>query len=332
MKLSNREKHKLIYKNKIRCTIDKDPNFKRMVFVRYADDFLIGVISSHKDCIELRDKIYTYLKESLNLELNKDKIIITHAETEKALFLGTYIRITPYSKRKMVKYHSNGKFIKRLNTSLPQFLAPINILLERFKSKGFLKSNGNPTRVGKLIHYENHRIVNYFKTIWTGLNNYYAFVDNYSKFVSFIQYSLLYSCALTLAAKLKLKTKKKVFNKFGKFLTIKDAQGKTLASFPTVVSYSKRKVKFNNVVNYNPLNWFDKISNTSYRSQDSFNKPCQICGKTKKIQMHHVRALNKAIPKTFISSIMSKMNRKQIPVCRTCHWKIHNGKYDGSVL
>jgi len=43
--------------------------------------------------------------------------------------------------------------------------------------------------------------------------------------------------------------------------------------------------------------------------------------------MHHVRSL-KGKPKGFTAT-MKAMNRKQIPVCRICHNKIHYGLYDG---
>jgi predicted HNH restriction endonuclease len=46
--------------------------------------------------------------------------------------------------------------------------------------------------------------------------------------------------------------------------------------------------------------------------------------------MHHVKAL---IGKTSgFMDIMRAMNRKQIPVCKSCHVKIHAGKYSGISL
>jgi RNA-directed DNA polymerase len=35
----------------------KDENFKRLNYIRYADDFVIGVIGSYSDCVSLRDSI-----------------------------------------------------------------------------------------------------------------------------------------------------------------------------------------------------------------------------------------------------------------------------------
>jgi len=37
--------------------IGNDPDFRRVRYVRYADDFLIGVIGSKEDCEEIRAEI-----------------------------------------------------------------------------------------------------------------------------------------------------------------------------------------------------------------------------------------------------------------------------------
>lgn len=46
--------------------------------------------------------------------------------------------------------------------------------------------------------------------------------------------------------------------------------------------------------------------------------------------MHHVRSLQ-GKGAGFLA-VMRAMNRKQIPVCKQCHMKIHRGEYDGKAL
>jgi predicted HNH restriction endonuclease len=55
--------------------------------------------------------------------------------------------------------------------------------------------------------------------------------------------------------------------------------------------------------------------------------------KEKDIEMHHIRHIRKG-KKTnqYLKSIMSQLNRKQIPTCKECHKKIHRGEYDGLKL
>jgi hypothetical protein len=99
------------------------------------------------------------------------------------------------------------------------------------QDKGFSRKNKNPTRCGRLIHNTNSQIVNYFKAIWLGLAYYYSICSNFAA-MNQVYYILFYSCVLTLASKLRLKTKAKVLKKFGKHLQIKDKTGKVIAYFP----------------------------------------------------------------------------------------------------
>jgi hypothetical protein len=47
--------------------------------------------------------------------------------------------------------------------------------------------------------------------------------------------------------------------------------------------------------------------------------------------MHHVPLIRKVGGKPVggFASLMRLQNRKQVPVCRECHRKIHRGEYDG---
>ena len=65
----------------------------------------------------------------------------------------------------------------------------------------------------------------------------------------------------------------------------------------------------------------------TFRSQAVLDSSCTLCGSFEDVEMHHVRALKDVSkqPKDFMSAMMSRMNRKQIPVCRPCHIRIHQG-------
>ena len=70
----------------------RDPNFVRIKYVRYADDWLIGVIGSHELAEEIKNRVGEFLKDKLALTLSQDKTRITNARTEEAEFLGYRIR------------------------------------------------------------------------------------------------------------------------------------------------------------------------------------------------------------------------------------------------
>ena len=69
------------------ATLDMDENFKRMRYVRYADDFLICVIGSKEDCVKAKGDIKTFLQDTLKLELSDEKTLITNSH-DAAKFLG----------------------------------------------------------------------------------------------------------------------------------------------------------------------------------------------------------------------------------------------------
>ena len=53
-----------------------DSEYKKMVYVRYADDWIIGIRGSHQDTVEIMNKIKEYLRSELGLELSTEKTVI----------------------------------------------------------------------------------------------------------------------------------------------------------------------------------------------------------------------------------------------------------------
>ena len=130
----------------IQPNLAKDTTFKRMKYVRYADDFIIGIIGSKKDCIIMRDKVAKYLYNELKLSLNIEKTKITHATSDLALFLGTQIRTTPYAKkpyRNVIR--GEQKYLMKSNTNI-QLVFPAGRTLKKLYEAGICKKNGKPTR------------------------------------------------------------------------------------------------------------------------------------------------------------------------------------------
>jgi group II intron reverse transcriptase/maturase len=66
---------------------DMDDSFRRIQYVRYADDFLIGIIGSKNDAIKIKADLTVFLREKLKLELSQEKTLITNSR-DKASFLG----------------------------------------------------------------------------------------------------------------------------------------------------------------------------------------------------------------------------------------------------
>lgn len=239
----------------IPSSMPNDEKYRRLAYVRYADDFLLGVIGSHKDCLKIRMDIREFLESSLNLQLNMEKTVITPASSDRAKFLGYEIHITPIEKRAIEKVL---KEIKVVQTSQPLMSAPVSVIVERLSKNGYCRGRrNNPTRKGRLIHNTLSQIVNHFKLLWLGLANYYSMCTNFGA-LNQVYYILFYSCVLTLASKLRLKTKRKVLKKFGKHLIIRDTSNKIIASFP---KWGKPKTKHKSWTEQtHPFNLVDKLS------------------------------------------------------------------------
>lgn len=136
----------VIHINNIQSTMARDDKFKRIQWVRHADDFLIGIIGSVQDCNSLKNDLRNFLHEEMKLDLSMNKTKITHAKTDIAYFLGTQIRITPNELKPYINItRANQTYVARTITS-PQILAPVNKLVERLVKRGICKPGGVPTK------------------------------------------------------------------------------------------------------------------------------------------------------------------------------------------
>ena len=126
-----------------------DPGFKRIFYVRYADDWVLLVCGSHKDAKEICKKVSEKL-HMIGLILNTEKTRITHLKKSKCKFLGVYFFVCPTSD----KHTKPTKTVKTGKTSVKQrfaprliYHAPIKELLVKLVKFGFAKR----TKLGEFI-------------------------------------------------------------------------------------------------------------------------------------------------------------------------------------
>lgn len=138
----NPEYHKLqrsghvMAKTNIRRSIGNNLMFKRMQYVRYVDDFLVGVIGSKADCNQIRKDMSEFLKDQLKLTLNVDKTKITNAIKSSALFLGYKIHLTEFKRLPIIKDYRNKAI--RGNTR-PLMDGPLARIVERLVANKYAK-------------------------------------------------------------------------------------------------------------------------------------------------------------------------------------------------
>jgi retron-type reverse transcriptase len=229
----------IITNHKLKSGLWNNHSFKKIEYIRYTDNFLIGVTGNKQECIELQLKIKNFLENELQIKLNIDKIKITHSSKGNALFLKYNIHIAKF-KKISIRYNKLRKLTRI--TSRLQLNGPISQIVKKLKEKGFVNKRNSPTRNGKFIALNLAKLVNYYKTIEKDILSYYSFANNYTKIAAKVHYILKYSCALTIASKMKLKTLRKVFRKYGKDLNIKNENGKIITNYPTVSNKRPQKI------------------------------------------------------------------------------------------
>lgn len=83
--------------------------------------------------------------------------------------------------------------------------------------------------------------------------------------------------------------------------------------------------------------YLEKISWVSARTEASLGMPCSVCGCFEDVEMHHIKHVRKRayslIPREATwQQVLALRNRKQLPVCKSCHDRIHAGSYSGQSL
>lgn len=227
-------------KNKtMRSVLANNSHFKTLYYLRYADDFIIGAKGTKENCKILINQIKEFLSERLNLILNADNTKTTNAQMQSAKFLGYIIYKTKINKMPIRR----GK-LKGLSQIVlrPMTDAPIKEIIQKLVEKKYAKKNGNPTRNAKFINHVLSDIVNHFRSVERGILNYYSLANNYENLAAKVHYILKYSCVLTIASKMKLKTKKKVFKIYGKDLKILNEEGKIITYYSMIDCKKPKKI------------------------------------------------------------------------------------------
>mmetsp|Transcript_31556 Transcript_31556/g.80357 ORF Transcript_31556/g.80357 Transcript_31556/m.80357 type:complete len:763 (-) Transcript_31556:8026-10314(-) len=318
---------------KLRKIPSKDPfdsDFRRLFYIRYADDFVIGITGSRKEAVEVLDQVKGFLSEELKMSLKESKTHIVHFKKQAISFLGvTMYGISRTEKPiRTVKHPGWRTSIKVRVTPRVGLHAPIKTLLDKLCKNKFIKSNKlgiyKPTALRRMVNFDHADILGYYNGVARGIMNFFSFVDNYTRIGAIVKYHLLHSCALTLALKYKLRFKAKAFKRFGKKLKCPESSKEF---------YIPKDFKRTNTFRINPPNedsiiarrWNNKLT------KSNLFKACVICGATP-AEMHHVRKVRdlknkfKSKKLDFFHMQMAGINRKQVPLCMAHHKALHQSK------
>ena len=309
-----------------------DTKFKRIVYVRYADDFLVGIIGSKNDAENIKQQIKLFLEDKLKLELSDQKTLITNAK-KRAKFLGYEIVINQSDDVRIIGNINGVK--KRSASGKVKLLVPKDAIKNKLLNLRAMVIRDDGTyrsmHRGYLVPFVPLEVLMSFNAEIRGLYNYYQLANNVSNELGNFHHIMEYSLYKTLACKFKTSVKKIVdkyhINKrFG--IRYNTKQGEKIM-FLNERSYKMKIVasKTNSLV--------DPLPNTSiYTGRNSYEDAllaikCDWCGiEDVPIEVHHVRKLKDLKGKKRWEINMIARKRKKLAMCETCHDKLHAGKLD----
>ena len=318
-----------------------DPNYRRVHYVRYADDWVICIIGSKAVALDIKAKIAAFLSEELKLELSKDKTLITCLSDKRVKFLGYEISKTRCDTK--ITKNVNGIERRSANGTI-QLLVPASVVTEKLKP--FMR-NKKTVHHNARINLPVIDIISQYRAEMHGLYNFYCLASDVSDKLGKFKHYHYTSLAKTIARKEKSSVKK-VFSKYGIDVARKQGTGtikvigikyhtKTGEKTLTYFTQSLSKQNLPNV-NASDVYYVPRRNGTQLIQRLNACK-CELCGKESvnpsDFEVHHIRKL-KDIKKRYAQRgtklpawklRMCSMNRKTLIVCKKCHQEIHAGAF-----
>ena len=306
----------------------EDPNMKKIQYIRYADDFILGLISNKTFAYKTLSCI-SLVADSLGMVLNIEKSGVKHHE-KGTLFLGYHI----YGNYGFnVKWKKNKS--QRVGDVVLKFAIPLERLFQRFADRGFFQliktkksSKFVGRRVDKWLFLKNeYEIILRFNSVVRGIQYYYS-GSTYRSTLDRFWHAMRKSAALTLAHKFKKRSAKWAFSKFGSELTVVNPKNgkETKLLMPTVGEHKFKNGELNYMLVV-PKGVPLPITLAAICSAEELD--CAIPNCTQKAkEWYHVRYRKRIKGNSTQRSITAYL-AKQIPLCADHHYLVHNSKYDG---
>jgi RNA-directed DNA polymerase len=329
-KASGVEKEKLLAQLKsaraeLLTTPAKLQTDKKIKYIRYADDFIIGVNGSKSDCVLLKQRLTDFIATQLKMELSEEKTLITHSN-KSARFLGYQIRV-----RRNGEIRPSGKdsFTQRTLNGTVELSIPFDDKIMEFMfCNGIIKQvNGEirPAHRNPLLHCTELEIMTTYNAELRGICNYYSMASNFYK-LNYFAYLMEYSCLKTLAAKHNsgvAKIREQYKDGSGKWcIPYETKQGVKRCYFANYADCKRTKNPSDKVTNAATEH---RLTRTTMESRLAA-KICELCGSTdaEHYEIHHVHKVKDLKGKELWEQMMIAKRRKTMVLCECCHKKIHS--------
>jgi hypothetical protein len=319
---------------KLPSKVTDDPNYRRLNYVRYADDFILGFIGPKLEAEAIKQQLRTFLRDELKLELSEEKTLITHARSETARFLGyelTRLHNDEQRTKKKTGSSSQETMCRSINAQIGLFV-PQDVI--EAKSQHYYGQAKKAKHRAELLEYEDYTIVLAYQLEYRGIANYYQLAHNMYH-LDKLKWVMEISLSKTLAAKHKLSVSK-VREKYGTKLTVQGREYKVLqvsvpreGKSPLVATWGgiplKRDMKAT-LEEKTPRLWNNRTELVLRLLADF----CELCGSEEEVEVHHVQAMRKlheypGRPKPEWVKRMIALRRKTLVLCKRCHVATEHG-------
>jgi len=301
-------------------------DYRNLFYVRYADDFIIGIHGSKKDCQNIKTALGDFLLNVLKLELSDEKTLITNSG-DNARFLNYEVRVRENNK---FFEKEDGTKARAGNRNIALSMSK-STMLDYISKKGIVQDINAEQWRGKarneLLRQSDLEIVTTYNAEIRGLYNYYALAGNVSDRMNMIHHMMEYSCLKTLAGKHKTSV-----NQIRSKLQIGTGWG---VKYNTKVEENKVRFFYNQGfkmirtpyvdANIDELPNTAKYANRTELEQRISARKCEICGKENvPFNIHHVHKVKDLKGKEAWERIMIERQRKTLVLCLECHKAIHS--------
>ena len=298
-----------------------DPGFRRLRYTRYADDHLLGFTGPKAEAEEIKARLAKFLRETLRLELNQDKTMITHARDGAARFLGYDITVQHCNTKITGGQRSaNGKIALRV----PADVVKAQCALYRHR--------GKPWHRPRLQNLPDYDIVRIYGAEYRGVVNYYLPAQNVW-WLHTLRWHAETSMLKTLAAKhhstvtaMASRYKAKVTTGSGPrtcFEARLKRNGKQdlVARFGGIILRQDRRAVITDPA---PVTAHHPRKELVHRLR---KRRCELCEQGTTVAVHQVSSLSKlgrpGKGQPAWAALMAKKRRKTLIVCAPCHEHIH---------
>ena len=305
----------------IPCGDPADPGYRRLRYTRYADDHLLGFAGPKSEAEEIKTRIAGFLRETLGLELNRQKTLITHARSQRARFLGYDITVQ----------HDNTKLTdgrRSANGNIALTVPPDVIKAQCAR----YRQHGKPWHRSRLQNLDDYDIVRKYGAEYQGVVNYYLLAQDVYR-LNTLHWNAMTSMLKTLAAK-HHSTVSKTAAKYKAKIETRDGlrtcfearmhrEGKKdlVARFGGIILRQDRRAVIRDPAPA-PAPYPRKELVRRLRKQE-----CELCETGTTVAVHQVtglRELGKPGPgQPAWAALMARMRRKTLIVCAACHDWIH---------